>query len=92
MSQPNKQPDIGAMRQFEESLRQERVEIMRDGIQKWMEEHEEEQKAVIKEAIDEWLDRQILKFGRFSIWFAISAVAAAVLYLWLLRQTSPKPF
>lgn len=70
-------------------MRTERVDNMKDAITAWMEEHPEEQKEIIKGAIDEWLDGQVLKFGRFSIWFLIAAAAAAILYLWLLSKGLP---
>ena len=44
---------------------------------------DEEKKALVKEALSEWLDKQAASFGRFSFKFFRGAALVAVLYLWL---------
>lgn len=42
----------------------------------------EEHKQAIKEALEEWLDKQFTKFGRWSL-RSIGAIAlAALVYMW----------
>jgi len=43
----------------------------------------DEQKAVVKEAIQEWLDQQFIKFGKYSMVGAFSMAFAMLLYLYL---------
>lgn len=43
----------------------------------------EEQKTLMKEALEEWLDRQFALFGRWALVGLLSLVFAATLYLWL---------
>lgn len=43
----------------------------------------DEQKEVVKQAIQEWLDGQFAKFGRYSLVAVVSALMAAVFYLYL---------
>lgn len=45
--------------------------------------NDEAQKALIKEAIDEWLDKQFAKFGKWSAAGIASALLVALLYFWL---------
>ena len=42
-----------------------------------------EQKEVVKEAIQEWLDMQFVKFGKYSLVGAVSMAFAMLLYLYL---------
>ena len=42
-----------------------------------------EQKEVVKEAIQEWLDLQFVKFGKYSMVCAVSMAFAMLLYLYL---------
>ena len=42
-----------------------------------------EQKEVVKEAIQEWLDMQFAKFGKYSLVGAVSMLFAMLLYLYL---------
>ena len=42
-----------------------------------------EQKEVVKEAIQEWLDLQFVKFGKYSMVGAVSMAFAMLLYLYL---------
>lgn len=43
----------------------------------------DEQKEVVKQAIQEWLDGQFAKFGRYSLVAVVSALMAAIFYLYL---------
>lgn len=45
-----------------------------------------DQKAIIKEAINEWLDTQFLKFGRNVLSLLLVAAFAGVIYLALIGQ------
>ena len=42
-----------------------------------------EQKEVVKEAIQEWLDIQFIKFGKYTMVGAVSMAFAMLLYLYL---------
>lgn len=42
-----------------------------------------EQKEVVKEAIQEWLDIQFVKFGKYTMVGAVSMAFAMLLYLYL---------
>ena len=42
-----------------------------------------EQKEAVKEAIQEWLDLQFVKFGKYSMVGAVSMAFAMLLYLYL---------
>jgi hypothetical protein len=46
----------------------------------------DEQKVVIKEAITEWLDNQIMKFGWNVLGWGLAAALAAVVYFSLISQ------
>lgn len=54
----------------------------------------EEMKQIMKEAIKEWLDAQILTFGRFSLYGIAGAALCALLYFilktngWSIAQTT----
>lgn len=43
----------------------------------------EEQKAVVKEAIQEWLDLQFMRFGKYSMGALLAACFGTLLYLYL---------
>lgn len=43
----------------------------------------EEQKEVVKQAIQEWLDGQFAKFGRWSFFGLVSFAFGVLFYLWL---------
>ena len=45
-----------------------------------------EQKEVVKEAIQEWLDMQFVKFGKYSLVGAVSMAFAMLLYLYLVAH------
>lgn len=47
---------------------------------------EEEQKRVIKEALQEWLDKQFALFGKWTLAGIISLALAGGLYLWLISS------
>lgn len=46
----------------------------------------EEQKTVIKEAITEWLDGQIIKFGWNVLGWGLAGALAVITYFLLLSQ------
>lgn len=46
----------------------------------------EEQKEVVKQAIQEWLDGQFAKFGKYSVGALISAGIGLVVYFWLVAH------
>lgn len=46
----------------------------------------EEQKAVIKEAITEWLDGQIMKFGWNVLGWGLATTLAVITYFFLISQ------
>lgn len=46
----------------------------------------EEQKKVIKEAITEWLDGQITKFGWNVLGWGLAATLAVITYFFLISQ------
>lgn len=43
----------------------------------------DEQKEVVKQAIQEWLDGQFAKFGKYSMGALVSAAIGLILYFWL---------
>jgi hypothetical protein len=56
----------------DEFRREKRIQLTKD-----------EQKEVVKQAIQEWLDGQFARFGRYSLVAVVSALMAAVFYLYL---------
>lgn len=46
----------------------------------------EEQKAIVKEALTEWLDKQFATFGKWSLGGIASIALAVLLYLWLSQH------
>jgi hypothetical protein len=44
------------------------------------------EKEVVKEAIEEWLDKQFAKFGKWSLAAIVSSAFAYLLYGWLNFQ------
>jgi hypothetical protein len=47
---------------------------------------EEEKKKIIREAIDEWLDKQFAAVGRWTVYGIISAGLAAIAYFAFTHQ------
>ena len=43
----------------------------------------EQEKALMKEAIDEWLDKQAARFGRLSLRIIVVGIALLGFYSWL---------
>lgn len=43
-------------------------------------------KAVVKEAIEEWLDKQFATFGKWSLTGILCALGAWAFYAWLSAQ------
>lgn len=48
--------------------------------------NDDEQKALIKEAISEWLDKQFAAFGKFALVSLCSLGLAALLYFILINS------
>lgn len=46
----------------------------------------EEWKALVKEALQEWLDRQFATFGKWTMAGLLSAALAGLLYLYLISN------
>ena len=44
------------------------------------------EKEVVKEAIEEWLDKQFMRFGKWSFAAVVSAICAWMFYAWLSAQ------
>jgi hypothetical protein len=44
------------------------------------------EKAVVKEAIEEWLDKQFAQFGKWSMAGIFCAIGAWAFYAWLSAQ------
>lgn len=42
-----------------------------------------QQKEIIKEALQEWLDNQFAKFGKWTLTGLLAAAFSALVYLWL---------
>lgn len=51
----------------------------------------EEQKKVIKEAITEWLDGQIIKFGWNVLGWGLAGALAVITYFLLISQGWKRP-
>ena len=43
-------------------------------------------KEVVKEAIQEWLDKQFAVFGKWALGSIFAAIVAGFAYVWLLSQ------
>lgn len=50
----------------------------------------EEQRAIVKEALQEWLDAKFAQFGKWSAW-SLLAVALAAAVGWALRHGLQMP-
>lgn len=46
----------------------------------------DEQKEVVKQAIQEWLDGQFMRFGKYSMGALVSAAIGAMVYMWLMTS------
>lgn len=51
----------------------------------------DEQKEVVKQAIQEWLDGQFAKFGKYSLGACIAFAFAVLLYFWLTAHGFKAP-
>lgn len=51
----------------------------------------EEQKAILKEAIKEWLDERYASFGRSVFWFFVASAFAALVYVSIRGGQWPQP-
>ena len=46
----------------------------------------EERKKIVKEAINEWLDCQFAKFGRWTVYGIVSLLLGALVYLFFVTN------
>jgi hypothetical protein len=46
----------------------------------------EERKAIVKEALSEWLDKKFAQFGKWSFHGILAMVLAAIAYLFLAQH------
>jgi len=46
----------------------------------------EQQKEAIKEALEEWLDKQFTAFGKWSLKGLVAFALAALVYLWAMSH------
>jgi hypothetical protein len=46
----------------------------------------EQQKQAIKEALEEWLDKQFTSFGKWSLKGIVAVALAGLVYLWAMTH------